>query len=307
MSEAVVNKVTPSKMSDTMDYFGGREAFVLLPSPLTTVRIYSAVCEITPDISEVVLGYYKAPNRNLKIRGIEKYARAIEEGRWGVNGEPIIFSHDGLLMDGQNRLEACIRSGRNFFSVVQFGVPYENMDTLNSGIVRATRDVVCLHDIPNSNTVTSAVGHMWRYSKGISKSASKSLAPDETLAMIKATPLLVKYVGKSVHPAIKMGGGAIHGWLWYEFSQINKTYADAFYEKFFSGECLAKNDPRLILRNRIGSVRSGFRRANPWQVIAITIKAWNVYIAGITLSHFKFDSAAELPQIQKTILRDRPD
>jgi len=43
---------------------------------------------------------------------VEKYSKDIAEGLWEKNGEPIVISKDGILRNGQHRLNGIIKSGR---------------------------------------------------------------------------------------------------------------------------------------------------------------------------------------------------
>src|SRR3990172_2754159 len=95
---------------------GGNEAAIALPTDLEVV-------EITPDLAARWL-LSNTHNRTMKVKAIARYAADIRSGAWYVNGETIKFAADGTLLDGQNRLRACIEAGRAFTSVVVRGLPH---------------------------------------------------------------------------------------------------------------------------------------------------------------------------------------
>lgn len=65
---------------------------------------------VTPDLAREMLTHNKV-NRPLIEKWIKKYARDMQAGKWERSGQGIIFDEDGLLVDGQNRLTALIRTG----------------------------------------------------------------------------------------------------------------------------------------------------------------------------------------------------
>lgn len=84
------------------------------------------VIEITPEVARVYLKQ-NTNNRNLIKRKLAQYAKDMKEGRWVLNGEPIQFDDSGELINGQHRLNACIRSNSAFTTLVVFGVSGEEM------------------------------------------------------------------------------------------------------------------------------------------------------------------------------------
>jgi hypothetical protein len=51
------------------------------------------------------------PSRRRQEETVQSYALAMREGFWGANGLPVIISRTGVLLDGMQRLAACVESG----------------------------------------------------------------------------------------------------------------------------------------------------------------------------------------------------
>lgn len=66
--------------------------------------------KVTPEIAKVFLEK-NTNNRGVAIKRVHAYADDMRNGKWFLNGEPIIFSNNGQLRDGQHRLLAVIESG----------------------------------------------------------------------------------------------------------------------------------------------------------------------------------------------------
>jgi len=65
---------------------------------------------ITPEMAEKLLEN-NSHNRKLNIRRLNKFKRDIINGMWLYNGESIIVSKTGKLIDGQHRLVAVVETG----------------------------------------------------------------------------------------------------------------------------------------------------------------------------------------------------
>lgn len=66
--------------------------------------------EITPELAKKLLSS-NDDNRKVNSSRVSQYAKAMAGGRWMETGQPIIVSEEGMLIDGQHRLEAIARSG----------------------------------------------------------------------------------------------------------------------------------------------------------------------------------------------------
>ena len=73
--------------------------------------------KITPELAKKYLANNKI-NRGLNKNSVAKYATSMQEGRWKLNGEPIQFNCDGTLINGQHRLQACVRADTSFDTLV---------------------------------------------------------------------------------------------------------------------------------------------------------------------------------------------
>ena len=50
-------------------------------------------------------------NRKMRKERVDMYTRDMREGRWRTNGESIVVTESGVLVDGQHRLQAVVNSG----------------------------------------------------------------------------------------------------------------------------------------------------------------------------------------------------
>lgn len=73
--------------------------------------------------------------RKLTRAVYKRYAEDMKNGKWQLNGEPIVFGEDGILKDGQHRLAAIIESGKAVQIAVVRNAPNE-ADIFDVGVDR---------------------------------------------------------------------------------------------------------------------------------------------------------------------------
>src|SRR5258706_8303068 len=84
--------------------------------------------EITPEMARQWLEK-NAMNRRLRQSSVDTYASIMKRKQWELNGETIIISDTGDILNGQHRLWACFESGTPFETYVIIGMTKEVFDT----------------------------------------------------------------------------------------------------------------------------------------------------------------------------------
>lgn len=111
---------------------------------------------ITPSVASEYIRHNKF-NRPLNKRHLDFLSRQMKEGKWVLNGEPIVFDEDGNLSDGQHRLMACINADVGFYTVVTRGVEKDSFASFDQGKNRSYADIFSIAEIPNANIISSIV------------------------------------------------------------------------------------------------------------------------------------------------------
>ena len=126
--------------------------------------------ELTPELAKEFLLHNYSENRDIRPSNLMKLIGDILYGRWDENlsslQDPIIFTDDGIMINGQHRCIAVIETGKTVFVWVQFGVhdPDRKLfKKLDSGCMRQARDFI---DGPNKNSCAAAAKVFVALSKG---------------------------------------------------------------------------------------------------------------------------------------------
>jgi hypothetical protein len=260
---------------------------------------------ITPKKAQEYLEH-NTRNRRVRKRTVYFYARQMQEGEWAANGEPIIFSQDGTLLDGQHRLMACVEANKSFRTLVVRGAPDDAFTTIDQSIPRSGGDVVGLAGISHANRKAAAA----RIIMAIDEADAKGLRPNlgtkrslaETLECVQANDkwlddsctIIRQEQGPSIckPPAVFAACHTL-------FARKNRKKADAFFEQLTSGTGLKKTDPVYKLRSVLIMVHNqpNVRRKKSW-ILGLTIKAWNFFLEGKKVGNLKFSDKEAWPKIR---------
>lgn len=127
--------------------------------------------KISPETAEHYLSFNES-NRTQAASRILSYANQMAGDKWVENGETIKFDQDGMLIDGQNRLMAIVRAGKENpgFEGVEMlvvrGLPPVAKDTVDQGKPRSMGDLFKMNRIPNASKVSSTVNRYLDFHSG---------------------------------------------------------------------------------------------------------------------------------------------
>jgi hypothetical protein len=250
---------------------------------------------ITPEMAAHYL-LSNTNNRPCTPRRVADLAGAMKRGEWVMNGDSIRFSEEGVLLDGQGRLKACVSSGVSFVSLVVRGLPGKSFQTIDMGKKRTMGEILSLEGERNSNKLARALRFLLMYEDGSYN--GKTYTPQQlrdclhrhhgirtwmsNQSLYKVTPhaavvLTVCYIGSLTRP----------------------NASEEFMVALADGVLLDKGSPVLALRERLQRDRVASSRTHPSYVSQLIIHAYNAFVNGDKRWILKGDrNALDLPRIQ---------
>jgi hypothetical protein len=146
--------------------------------------------EVHPNAAAEILQTRNKSNRKPATAKLAQTCDDIRQGRFLINGESIIFSNTGVLLDGQHRLMGCVETGIPIISLVAFGIDEEARKTIDTGKGRTVGDIATLGGIADGNNVTTIARLMIAYQRGGGEQLSRTtdISTGEILDFIEATP-----------------------------------------------------------------------------------------------------------------------
>lgn len=96
--------------------------------------------KISPELAKQFLETM-GNNRRLKEKKVRELTTAMKSGKFRKTHQGIAFSPDGVLIDGQHRLQAIVRSGETIELNVSFGVEEDTLHAVDVGSKRSASDL----------------------------------------------------------------------------------------------------------------------------------------------------------------------
>jgi hypothetical protein len=126
----------------------------------------SIVMNITPKVADYILYNLNKGNRTMKRKAVGQYVKDMRNDNWLNTGDAIKFGTDGLLKDGQHRLQACIEANRPFCTHVAFGINPDSFHVMDTGTKRSAQDVLYILGVPNSKLAALTIKTMHMFKTG---------------------------------------------------------------------------------------------------------------------------------------------
>jgi hypothetical protein len=266
---------------------------------------------VSPQMAEELLATTDK-NRNVSHQRVLTLANLMRSGRWQLNGETIIVSKTGKLLDGQHRMFAIIEVGLPQQMLIATGAPDEAFETIDTGRARTAADIAGMEGVSNPNIVTSAAALIWRmfYRTAINEVCS----PQTVLDVIERFPGLIKW-GTVVAALGQMRrilppGSFVAALVYLDCIAKKPRLAEQFFEGITKGSDLPEGSPILALRNRIINLRASGGIINAttcWSPVARTLSAME---AGEDLSRLAVEmshGAIRTPALFHDHVEDLPE
>lgn len=236
---------------------------------ISTLDHRSGIYTITPEDAEKILAATSDKNRAISLGRVNKYVHRMKAGRWPVNGEAIIFSLRGELLDGQHRLRACAESGKHLETVVLYGD--FNFVTMGQGAARSGGDClgIMMPDVIDVNSISAIATLCIKHDRALKREGSPycktARDPDDwmdidnqdRLAWVRKNPraselLLAVRKALSGDQALLSASVLAAGWLLAEAVSSNGD-AEEFFIPLITGIGLRDGDVRLNMRRNLAN------------------------------------------------------
>jgi hypothetical protein len=240
---------------------------------------------VSPDEAKLMLARVRnqAP---LDKRQITTYARDMRAGMWKLNGDPIIFDHDNILLSGRLRLHACINAESAFPTLIVRNVDPAHFDTIDAVRRRTVSDIMSIRQERDGRALAAALTVLWRFANDDFTSQRNKVSSQALLAILEENPD-IRFSLRAAKVASPLVGHGLGTALHFLFSQVDPSKADEFFSEL-AAESAASTTGNQSLRKQLEeSVREGGRRSQV-QVAGLLIRAWEAYRTGRSLTLVRY-------------------
>ena len=240
-----------------------------------------SIVQITPEIAVSLLAK-RRPTSRRNPTAVASYAQSMRNGEWVLNGMPIILSRDGFLLDGLQRLHACIDAATSFITVLAENVPDDTVHTIDQQRRRSFTGVLETRGIPHPAAVASLLAKLIRYEDG---TLTRGTSTPPWSRMDRALEANRDEIDTAVkfsfdHPA-RLLSEAIRTPLSFMGLQVDRTAIRRFLDAIAHPDRFEADEPGVMVRRRLAEGRADpARRLPSVTLFALCIKALNDTLAG---------------------------
>jgi hypothetical protein len=254
-----------------------------------------AICVyVTPSLAKQWLSL-NTENRPGSTINEKKIQRAIHHGLWKVNGETIKFDVNGILRDGQTRLNAIVKEGRSVWSWVIYDIENDSFDSIDRIRVRSLGHILSIHGYKNYNPLAQALKIAYELDNAIPECPG-GFTELIGLDLLQKNPAIMDSVNNMVKNCIRENysigcAAALH----FLMCKTSKEKADEYWEQLSSGIINNKRSPARIVRDTLVRNKNARKddKLSPTSLMAIIIKGWNISLDGKQRSIIRWNSETE--------------
>jgi len=253
---------------------------------------------ITPEVAREMLARGSNP-RKLRPVVVERYARDMEAGRWTDSAAPIQLSPDGVVVDGQHRLSAVIKSGCSIDFVIAHGVT--NTRNIDNGFPRTPSDYVGFElGMNNSEVIVVTIRRLFACWMSDVPHKTQARTREEILSFLEANPYIADLIGSC--SKYRIDGVLSHAdaatllcAVWCSGGDVEKCRE--FLKGLSTGENLCRNDPRLALIHALRGAKFTGRAAMVKRVWLL-FRAHQAFVRGEKLTRMQYSKDYPFPGIK---------
>lgn len=242
------------------------------------------IVTLTPVLASLLLERNPI-NRPISKRNAADLASDIANKRFLFNGESIVVSKNGILLDGQHRCQQVVTTGVSIEVVLVFGPEEEARFTIDTGKSKTVSNFLAMKGRAYTHALGATVNYhlQWRQFNYISYASGPNMP---TKAAILTAADEMRGVDTSLDftsTCMKtLRSHAVIAFCHFVFwKRASREAADLFIQKLIDGDNLKKDDPIYFARNKLLNTKRG-ETAN--SKVELIFRAWNHHRLGTRLS-----------------------
>jgi hypothetical protein len=278
-------------------------------------EIYTVMVLITPEIAREMLKL-NISNRPLNSETVNYYARQMTLGQWTLSGQTISISDANTLIDGQHRLAALVKSGRNIMFNVAYNVPFNSFLNYDNLRPRGVRDVFAIEMVPNYADVSALIskyrafttGNLAHMGFGNSVAEKRGGGSDKAAKLTNAEALALYNTNQELFQGVVGESNRCYGKIkLFTKSQIGafmyylivdkshpKEKVFSFFNQLFFNENVENvsiyNLREKLINGSIGQFVMVYRLK-----YIFLVKCWNAFIIGKEIKVYSFNNSEVVP------------
>jgi hypothetical protein len=257
---------------------------------------------ISPGEAQEILRDCNERNRPITPVSLQKLKYELATHKWELNGDAVRFSKSGVLMDGQNRLKACVEMGIAIITVVVVGLSEKAMATIDQ--LRRPRTPATYLGFrgvqQNKTEIALALVCLVRWQRLDFKSFVDN---EDIIAAYEANPSISSAVALCKGLFRSLASVPALTCVYYRLNQENSELATDFVNGLTDPSDLSADHPLYLLREAFDKRREELQRPNSKakhyradEVVAMAIKTANAMHSGERPKQIKWRTTGAKPE-----------
>lgn len=254
------------------------------------------VVTLTPVLATLLLESNPI-NRPIGRYNMDALKSDASNGRFVFNGESIVVSDTGVLLDGQHRCQTVVETKKSIQTVIVFGPIEDARYTIDIGKPKSAPNFLSMKGATDTNNLAATIGLLIQYAQvgtllygSVRATKTQIIEGYDRFRGVEGSVAIVADATK-----MKLGSRSALAFCHYTFKRkAGAEAADQFMQKLIDGDSLKKGDPIYHTRDRLLKFDRGTRAETRIEVV---FKGWNAWRRGETLSNIR--SNGVLPKVER--------
>lgn len=267
------------------------DAITAIPNAPTPIKIV-----ITPEMAAAMLERVSPRQRGVSQTHVDQLAAEMTGGTFKANAGMVMIDWDGLLIDGQHRLHACVKANVPLHTFIATGVDPLIFDVIDIGKKRSANDVLRGDGRDSPKELASLAGAVLAVlnSKGRARNTVVECARKHAEDLARLVPLYREFAVMQRHHGWRSSPRAICGGLFCLTLHGAKSLDDVLE---FGARLLAEDtpprDPCRTLREWLIAGYRGNTHDQARATFAVMASAWNAYRANAERAQLKVTTGTQ--------------
>jgi hypothetical protein len=232
-------------------------------------------------------------NRKVSENHVRFLAEEMRNGNWLFDGQPLRFDEDNVLIDGQHRLNAIIKSKTSQNLLIITGLKKESFRVMDTGKNRNAADVLSINGEQYYSTIASCAKFIIMLKSGssdrnrIGRTSNTNIVKwlDDNRAIVEH----IKIAEKLKHSFSGVLTGTYIASFRFLFAEKDVLKSEEFIRKLCTGLDLTEKDPIFVLRKTLIKEKMAKWNMPQKDKQALIIKGWNAYRLGKQPKFFRWN------------------
>lgn len=280
-------------------------------APKKTKDLSVEMITLRPSQAKHILKHYNntesSPNRKPSKVLVTKYASDMLNGYWKKTGQTIQFSTDGLLMDGQHRLLACVKTNMPQDFIAVYGINKQAFDVIDNGKSRSYGDIASIKGYKDPALVTSLARLMIVYNnygsfdadeKQFRGAGPNQITKTQVMEYLDSHPNLGKYIEK--YRKNNLISPVVAGFVYWILQNYDKTLSIEYLDQVLLGYGVKPETIQSYVFSKLQRNRNAIQNKLTKKAIIYNLIEGYRRFAGLSKNNslqISFDPSKDLPKL----------